>query len=733
MMKTTTFFIIDLILVFGLSVSAQQPKEYTQYVNPFIGTGGHGHTFPGACVPNGLVQMSPITQVEGWDWVSGYHYSDSTVMGFSHTHLSGTGCGDLGNLMLMPRLGSVISQPGTKEKPFPSYRQHFSKKNEKASVGYYSLMLQESGVKVELTATAHCGMHAYTFPASDSAQLFIDPMTEIGDHAAFAKLKIENDSTITGKSISFGWFAPFQQVYYVMIFSKKFDYYQLAIDHNINWMATMRASDKLTGSVFYRTHANEKVFVKVGISTVSVENARENLSAEIPDFDFARVVNKAKQDWKKVLSAVEVEGSLADKEIFYTAMYHAYIQPDNIADVNGQYRNVESNVASSPTGNYYSTFSLWDTYRAAHPLYTLLTPNLASDMIKTMIIHHEQQGFLPIWTLWGAENYCMIGNHAIPVVVDAYNKGLIEKNWIERAYKAIYKTSTINHQFSDWSIYTKYGYLPYNIENSQSVSKTLETCFDDWCVAEMAKSLGKKSDYEQFAKRSAYYQNLFDTATGFFRAKHSDGNWMPDFNPLDTRHAHGYTEANAWQYLWSVQHNIPDLVRLLGGKKAFETKLDSLFNQSSKSDGYISDVSGLIGQYAHGNEPSHHVAYLYNYAGKYDKTQEILQNVYKEMYHNAPDGYSGNEDCGQMSSWYIFSSLGFYPVNPASGIYDLGVPVFKNAKINLPNGKTFTIISNLTEKNKIAKSVWLNGKKLDKLTISHSDIVNGGELRFEPR
>lgn len=722
--------LISSFFLFSSSIlNAHNVKDYTQFVNPFIGTGGHGHTFPGACVPNGLVQLSPTTDSEGWDWASGYHMKDDKIMGFSHTHLSGTGVGDLGNLLLMPRVSNIITLPGTKEKPYNRASQRFNKETEKASVGYYSVMLKESGVKVELTATAHCGMHAYTFPATDSAQIFIDPMSEISDHAAYAKLKIENDSTITGKSISFGWFAPFQQVYYVMVFSRKFDYYQLST-WDINWMATMRSSNLLNGGVYFRTSENEKILVKVGISTVSVENAQENLKKEMPNFHFDNVVQQAKQAWNKVLSTIEVEGGETEKEIFYTGMYHAYIQPNNIADINGQYRNLESNVATSSTGNYYSTFSLWDTYRAAHPLYTLLTPTLASDMIKSMIVHHELQGFLPIWTLWGAENYCMIGNHAIPVIEDAYFKGLIEEDWIERAYKAIYETSVHTHQSSSWDVLEKYGYFPYDVQGQESVSRTLETCFDDGCVASMSKALGKKLDYEQFAKRATNYLHLFDASTGFFRAKKSDGTWMPNFNPLDTRHSHGYTEANAWQYLWSVQHNIPDLVRLLGGKKGFEMKLDSLFNQASTNDGHVSDVSGLIGQYAHGNEPSHHVAYLYNYAGRYDKTQRIIRRISTEMYKTTPDGYAGNEDCGQMSAWYIFSALGFYPVNPASATYDLGVPLFKSAKVNLPNGKTFSITTNFTTENDIAKSVWLNGKKLNRLTITHQEIVAGGELKF---
>jgi predicted alpha-1,2-mannosidase len=659
-------------------------------------------------------------------------------MGFSHTHLNGTGCPDLGDILVMPRIGKLITNTGTKEKPFPSMRSHIRFETQKASPGYYSVFLDDFGIKAEVTTTEHCGYHRYTFPQSDSAHIVVVPSVGVsldGDNTGWSEVKIVNDSTIEGYRESFGW-VPNQKVYFVMRFSKSFENFETSFWGNPNWgrlisFGNWQKNGSVFGSVHFKTKKDEVVDVRVGISAVSVNNAYQNLNVEIPTWGFENVVAAAKQKWNDVLSKIEIEATPVQKEIFYTGIYHAYIQPNNIADVNGEYPTPNSKIDKSDSGKYYSTFSLWDTYRAAHPLYSLLTPELNTDFVKSMIQHFEHTGLLPIWTLWGKENYCMIGNHAIPVIVDAYFKGLLDKEWTERAYKAIVATSVNSSLFSNWEVYNKHGYFPHDIVTGESVSKTLEVSFDDWCVASMAKALGKDTDYEQFAKRANYYQNLFDASTGFFRAKNSTGNWRANFNPLEVSYAQGFTEANAWQYLWYVPQDVPKLIELLGGQKKFVQKLDSLFSLSVPIVGHQADVTGLIGQYAHGNEPSHHIAYLYNYAGRYDKTQQIIRQIIETQYSNQPDGLSGNEDCGQMSAWYIFSSLGFYPVNPASGVYDIGVPIVKNATIRLDNGKVFTIKNNLKNEKALVKSVWLNGKLLKDRFISHKQITEGGELVFK--
>ncbi len=725
--------IFPYLFAFFYSISFGQ-QDNARFVNPFIGTGGHGHTFPGACTPFGMVQLSPDTDVEGWDRVGGYHFTDTTIMGFSHTHLSGTGVGDMGDILVMATTGPLILKRGTMKNHWPSFRSRFSHNEEAARPGYYSVMLKDYNIKAEMTATAHCGFHKYTFPATDSAHIIVDvsagiPLTK--DLTAWLYLKAENDSTLSGYRLSFGW-VPHQYVYFVMVFSKKFKRIQMTGNTDSpGWGVREREGKWFIASVDFKTRANEPVYVKTGISAVSIESARKNLISEIPRWDFNRTVNESYQEWNKELNKISISATLKEKEIFYTGLYHTMIAPNNIADLDGYYRGVDSQTARSATGKYYSTLSLWDTYRAAHPLYTLLHPQTDAAIVHSMIIHHRRQGFLPIWTLWGAENYCMIGNHSIPVIVDAYFKNLLPDSLVADAYRAVRETSVNPHRGSDWLVYEKYGFHPADLYDRESVSKTLEICYNDWCVAQMARTLGYTGDYTYFMNRARFYRNLYDPLTGFFRAKNSDSVWAAGFNPLNIRAVMGYTEANAWQYLWYVPHDIDDLIKLMDGKNSFAARLDTLFSMSSRVDGHVSDVTGFIGQYVHGNEPSHHIAYLYNYAGRPWKTQAMVARIRNEMYNNTPDGYAGNEDCGQMSAWYIFSSLGFYPVNPANGIYDIGTPLFKSAVLRLDNGKTFTVKAYGISSEKIyIRSATLNGKPLLNPVISHSQIVAGGELLF---
>ena len=724
-MKQFAFF----LLFFSTIVYSQQNKNLTKFVNPFIGTGGHGHTFPNACKPFGNVQMGPVTDMKGWDRVSGYHYSDSTIMGFSHTRLSGTGCADLSDILFMPRIGKFTTQQGTNNQPFPSWRSRFSHKDESATPGYYSVLLKDYGIKAEFTASNHCAIHRYTFPANDSSSIIISPSVGF-DATPWNNLKVENDSTISGVRFSFGW-VPFQKVFFVARFSKPFFTYQMTSNYRPNWKQREREDKWIIGSVYFKTKANEQITVKVGISAVSLSGANNNLDKEIGNNCFETTRAEAESAWNDELNKIQIEADSKTKEIFYTGMYHAFIQPNNIADIDGRYRGADYEIATSKTGKYYSTLSLWDTYRALHPLYSIIQPRVNAEIIQSMIEHQQVKGFLPIWTLWGAENYCMIANHAIPVIADAILKGNKGFDY-DQAYAAIKSSSTLSHQGSDWELYNKYGYYPNDFIASESVSKTLEVSFDDWCVAQVAKKLGKDVDYNFFINRSKAYQKLYDTESRFFRAKDSKGKWMTPFNPINILHSHGYTEGNAWQYYWSVQQDIPALVGLSGGKGKFDEKLDSLFTMSPKVEGDLSDVSGLIGQYAHGNEPSHHVAYLYNYADQPRKTQKMLTRIMAEMYRNEPDGLSGNEDCGQMSAWYIFTALGFYPVNPASGVFDIGRPFVQEAKLNLENGKTFLIsVKNTSDKNIYVKKILLNNVPIANYKLNYTDIMNGGTMVIE--
>lgn len=723
---------IIILNFFALSSNAQNNIDILKYVNPFIGTGGDGHTFPNACMPHGNVQIGPQTEINGWDYTAGYRWEDTTLMGFSHTRLSGTGCGSLGDILFMPRIGDFTVFYGSVKKPFPGWRSRFSHNDEVATPGYYSVVLSDYNVKAEFTASQRCAVHRYTFPSNDSAHIIIAPSVGIEDFGgitALSQLSWINDSTIAGYRLSFGW-VPFRKVHFVARFSKPFYTFQITTSRKPNWRNRSAEGRFIVGSVYFRTRENESVEVKVGISAVSIENAEENLEKEIGARSFEQVKSDAEQAWLKKLSTIRIQADQKTKEIFYSAMYHAFIHPNDITDINGEYQNVKYEKAKSPSGKYFSTLSLWDTFRALHPLYTIIQPKLDGEIVRSMVEHADVQGFLPVWTLWGAENYCMIANNAIPVVADAILKDLSGFDY-EKAYQAMKISSTHNHRGSDWDIYDKYGYYPMDFVTKESVSKTLEVSFNDWCVAQVARRLGHFEDEQFFSKRALAYRNLYDKQTNFFRAKDSNGNWLKPFNPLNITHAHGYTEGNAWQYYWSVLHDIPALVELSGGQRSFELKLDSLFTMHSNVEGYLHDVSGLIGQYAHGNEPSHHVAYLYNYVGKPLKTQRLLTKIMNSMYNNTPEGITGNEDCGQMSAWYIFTALGFYPVNPASGEFQIGRPFVEKAEFMLVNGRVFRIeTKNLGPTSSTVKRIYINGKELQNYTLKYSDIMNGGKLVF---
>jgi predicted alpha-1,2-mannosidase len=713
MIKTSfAGLLIGLIAFSCTSTKKIQPVDYTKYVNPFVGAAEFGHCFPGACVPFGLIQAGPETGNCSWAYCSGYQSTDSTINGFSQDRLNGTGCPDLGDLLMLPFSGNPVRE---------TYNSRFKKGQDQASPGYYSVVLTDFDVKAEMTAAEHTAIHRYTFQKNEPSHLLIDFQSGmvsnekiLQQHVLDARVNIESNHVISGYTRTSVWLD--RTYYYVIGFSKP-------ITGKLE-LPKRNELEKAPRYVFdFDLKPGEELMVKVALSSTSVENARKNLQAEVPQWEFDKVREDGRAKWNKLLSRVQVEGTKDQKEIFYTSMYHLFIQPNNIADV-----------AEKP---FYSTLSLWDTYRAAHPLYTILSPEMVDGFVNSMIHQYDQQGFLPIWALWGKETYCMIGNHAVPVIVDAYLKGFRGFD-AEKAYQAVKTSLTQNHRNSTWEVYNKFGYYPFDLVKDESVSRTLESVYDDYCAAQFAKALNKQEDFEFFTKRSGFYKNLFDPQTRLMRGKDSKGNWRTPFDSfaLSQASASGgdYTEGNAWQYTWHIQHDIPGLVGLIGGPDYFTNKLDSLFEMSVKKEanGFVADVTGLIGQYAHGNEPSHHVAYLYALAGKPWKTEKLVRQITQTQYQNKINGLCGNDDCGQMSAWLIFSNLGFYPVNPCGGEYVLGAPQLKKATVSLPNGKTFTVeATDLSDANLYVQSVELNGKKYDKKTISHQDIISGGILKFQ--
>ena len=728
-MKKLSVFLYTLALgsaFYSCSTAKQDTPQtdYTQYVDPFIGAADNGHTFPGACRPFGMIQTSPVTGAVGWRYCSEYMYADSIIWGFTQTHLNGTGCMDLGDILVMPFTGE-------RHRTWDAYRSSFSKTSENATPGYYTVTLDQAKVKAELTATTHAALHRYTYEQADSASILIDlqhgpAWNEKQYHSQVNSCEVnwENDSTLTGHVNNKVWVD--QDYYFVMQFRHP------VIDHFELPMAETEKGKRLVAS--FNIQPGEEVLMKVALSTTGVEGAKANMAAEVPGWDFEGIRTAAKADWNSYLSRIEVEGTDEEKTNFYTSFYHALIQPNEISDVDGRYRNAADSVVNATGGKFYSTFSLWDTYRAAHPFYTLMVPERIDGFINSLVDQAEVQGYLPIWGLWGKENFCMVANHGVSVVAEAYAKGFRGFD-AERAFNAIKQTQTVSHPLkSNWENYMKYGYFPTDLTEAESVSSTLESVYDDYAAADMAKRMGKTEDAAYFARRADFYKNLFDSSTQFMRPKKSDGTWKSPFNPSQIGHAESvggdYTEGNAWQYTWHVQHDVPGLIALFGGEEPFLNKLDSLF--TLKLETTQADVTGLIGQYAHGNEPSHHVTYLYALAGRPERTQELIREIFDTQYSPKPNGLCGNDDCGQMSAWYMFSAMGFYPVNPVSGEYVFGAPQLPEFVLHLADGKTFTIkAEGLSEANKYVKSITLNGEPYTKNFISHADIVKGGTLVYQ--
>jgi predicted alpha-1,2-mannosidase len=717
------------ILLAAAACSAKSPVDC---VNPMMGTAEHGHVYPGATVPFGMVQLSPDTRDNTWDGSSGYHYSDQSILGFSHNHLTGTGCPDLGNILLMPTVGDLKLTPGGR--PGDGYRARFSHQDEIARPGYYSVFLPDYQVKVELTATARAGFHRYTFPATTAGHVVVDLQHGIGNKVTDAQLTIEDNHTASGYRKSNGWGGD-KAYYFVMEFSRPFDSAGVRqIDKDVEGKQTTGKETK--GHFDFKTKAGEQILVRVGLSTVSVEGARKNLHAEIPDWNFDAVARAAQQQWNAALSVLDVKARDNNlKQTFYTSLYHSLLAPTLLSDVDGQFRGPDGNVHQTKGYDYYTEMSLWDTFRAENPLLTLVQPGRVNGFVQTMLDHYKifGQQTLPVWPEGGKETWCMIGNHAIPVIAEAYAKGF--RNWdANEALNDMITSTDKNREQLD--AYRDQGFIPTG-KGVQSVSKVLEYAYDDSCIAHLAKALGKGDLAEKYAKRSQNWENVFDPSTGFMRGKNADGSWVTPFGEkeINSINFDEYTEANAWQYNFFVLHNVPGLIAKLGGDEKFVARLDETFDTTEKIPNLamIPDVTGVIGMYAHGNEPVHHVAYLYNYAGQPWKTQTRVRQVANTLYTNTPGGICGNDDCGQMSAWYVFTALGFYPVDPASGIYVLGSPLFDKATLQLDpkfaKGRSFTVIArNNSAKNPYIQSATLNGRPITRSWIAHDEITAGGTL-----
>ncbi|CAN5713679.1 GH92 family glycosyl hydrolase [soil metagenome] len=703
------------------TVAMSQPKKLTSYVNQFIGTGGHGHTYPGPLLPFGMVQLSPDNGTQGWDWCSGYHYSDSVITGFSHTHLSGTGIGDLADISVMPSVGKAADTLAT-----PSL---FSHHQEKASPGYYQVMLKDYNINAELTTSLRCGFHRYTFPKAKDAMIRLDLGFAINwDSPADCFIKKVNDSTYAGYRKSVGW-AKDQWVFFAIRLSKPVK--QLVLFADNKKVTTTTASGKKAIACFlFDTKEKEQVLMKVGLSFASIDGAIASLK-EIRGWNFNAVKQNAEDIWEKELSKIRINApDEKTKTIYYTALYHTCQAPLLYTDVAGMYKSTEGKVVHSATP-VYTVHSIWDTFRAENPLFTLIRPELVTSIVQSYLDFYRQSGLLPVWDLHFNETNCMTGYHAVPVVADAILKGFKGFDY-EEAYKAMKASGMQNVKSTDQ--YRKYGYMPQD-KQGYSVTITMEYAFDDWCIAQVAKKLGNMDDYEVFIKRAANYANLFDPKSGFFRAKKSDGTWVEPFDPYYSEHDETgmYIEGTAWQHTFFVPHAVNEYATLLGGKDKLIEKLDSLFTTTSQMHGehVSSDISGLIGQYAHGNEPSHHIAYMYATLGAPQKTAQRVRQILQTLYHDDPNGLSGNEDCGQMSAWYVWSALGFYPMNPASGEYVFGSPVVNDAVIALQGNKQFHVKVKGDINKGYIKTVTLNGKPHSNIIITHKEIMNGGLLELE--
>ncbi|WYZ17888.1 GH92 family glycosyl hydrolase [Flavobacterium soyae] len=762
--QKTAFIIAFGILMFVFTANTNAQKKgnslgnLIQYVDPMIGTAKMGHTYPGATVPFGSVQLSPETDTiayslngkyngEVYKYCAGYQYEDKTIVGFSHTHFSGTGHSDLGDFLIMPTTGKLQLNPGVASKPLSGYRSAFSHAAEKAEPAYYSVLLEDHNIKAELTATTRVGMHQYTFPKSDKAHIILDLTSGIYNYDkknVWTFVRVENDTLVTGYRQTNGW-ARTRTVYFAMSFSKPIKSYGQAAQEKSVYRGFWGRFDQTKNfpemagqnlKLFFDfdTNEGEKIKIKMALSPVSSAGALENMKKEIPDWDFERVKKQSQEIWNKELNKIQVETIQKEDLVnFYTAMYHAFLGPTEYMDLDGNYKGLDMNVHKADNFKNYTSYSLWDTYRALHPLFNIVQPARNADMISSMLAHSDQSvhKMLPIWSHYANENWCMIGYHSVSVIADAIVKGNINFD-AEKALQACVNTAKVPY-FDGLEYYIKKGYVPED-KNSSSVSKTLEYAYDDWAIAQAAKKLGKTDIYNEFIERSKNYKNVYDEKTGFMRPKLNDGTFKKEFDPLDT-HGQGFIEGNSWNYSLYVPQDPAEMIKMMGGNDKFKVRLDSLFSMHLP-DKYFENTEditrdGIIGNYVHGNEPSHHVVYLYNWTDSPWKAQDKIRMILKKMYRNGADGLGGNDDFGQMSAWYIFSSLGFYPVAPGSDEYALGSPLVKKAVFNLENGKIFEVeTTNQSDKNVFVSKVLLNGKQLDKPFLKHADVINGGKITF---
>lgn len=736
----------------GLFSCAEQnlPKEYTDSVNVFIGTGGHGHTFPGATLPHGMVQLSPDTRLFGWDACSGYYYDDTSIMGFTHTHLSGTGIGDYGDILFMPVVGEKPLIAGTAENPDEGYRSRFSHEQESARPGYYQVLLQDDSINVELTATLRAGLHRYTYPKASDARLIVDMEPTIHGHQhPVTQIRVVNDSTIAGMKYTVGW-AKHHYVYFYAVFSNPFDYKLYSGPEYQSDSTSVTVNTAKAVMSFRNLPADGRVLAKVGISSVDEEGARLNVEAEISNWDFEGVMKQANTVWNETLGKIDIETSDNDsRTVFYTSLYHAFIQPSLASDVDGRYRTMGHEIKQDASYTNYTVFSLWDTFRAAHPLYTIVTPEQNQAFIRSLLRKYDEGGILPKWELASNETGTMIGYHAVSVIADAMMKKQCDFD-VKKALEACIRSSVydttgvtpmmdrqiLNGKLMPVSIKYKneLGYIPCD-KVGGSVSQGLEFAYNDWLIAQMMKEHNRKDLYDKYMELSRNYRNYFDPETKLMRGRLSDGSWITPFDPASVQRPSNYVEGNAWQWAWFVPQDVEGLMELVGGQKYFEAHLDTLFTTSSELTGdpnAAADVTGMIGQYAHGNEPSHHIPYLYNYAGAPRKTQALVDHILRTLYHNDPNGLSGNEDVGQMSAWYALSAMGFYSFCPGRPVYEIGRPIFDKVTIHLSNGKDFVIqAKNNSVENKYIRSMKLNGEDLAEPRFSHFDLMKGGELIFE--
>ena len=726
------------------------PKEYTDSVNVFIGTGGHGHTFPGATLPHGMVQLSPDTRLFGWDACSGYYYDDTSIMGFSHTHLSGTGIGDYGDILFMPVVGEKPLIAGTAENPDEGYRSRFSHEQESARPGYYQVLLQDDSINVELTATLRAGLHRYTYPKVSDARLIVDMEPTIHGHQhPVTQIRVVNDSTIAGMKYTVGW-AKRHYVYFYAVFSSPFDYKLYSGTEYQSDSTSVTVNTAKAVIRFKNLPVDGRVLAKVGISSVDEEGARLNVEAEIPNWNFEGVMKEANTAWNEALGKIDIETSDNDsRTVFYTSLYHAFIQPSLASDVDGRYRTMGHEIKQDASYTNYTVFSLWDTFRAAHPLYTIVTPEQNQAFIRSLLRKYDEGGILPKWELASNETGTMIGYHAVSVIADAMMKKQCDFD-VKKALEACIRSSVydttgvtpmmdrqiLNGKLMPVSIKYKneLGYIPCD-KVGGSVSQGLEFAYNDWLIAQMMKEHNRKDLYDKYMELSRNYRNYFDPETKLMRGRLTDGSWITPFDPASVQRPSNYVEGNAWQWAWFVPQDVEGLMELVGGQKSFEAHLDTLFTTSSELTGdpnAAADVTGMIGQYAHGNEPSHHIPYLYNYAGAPRKTQALVDHILRTLYHNDPNGLSGNEDVGQMSAWYVLSAMGFYSFCPGRPVYEIGRPIFDKVTIHLSNGKDFVIqAKNNSVENKYIRSMKLNGEDLAEPRFSHFDLMKGGELIFE--